>query len=638
MDALIEATVDRPPLSTAGEADPFAGWDDIPLFMKSLPTELGGQPKDGDAGGSQALEALQALMYDGEPSEIAADLKAQGNDLFAAKKYRDALGFYTRALDEVGADLPVEERRVLWSNRAAANLELRNFGATLRDVSLILSAPLASYPEPPSLAWNKTTLKALLRSARALSGLEKLPEALDALKRLRILEVDMGEGDKDVGKVLLKEVEGKIEKKERKLAETKEKARRVVESDRAMREALALRGVKLPKGTSKALFATCPIDITPPHFDPTFLPPSSLPSHPLLPSPSSSTPYTPFTAPATSTPLIFPTFLLLPHASPPTRDLCLSFHTSSTFAVVLESMEHDPSQLQLYIATVKGRVLKVGAKLTLEKVLAAAGGSSRSTSLEPSEKAEARKFSEPASELVEDADEALLLRLGYRQEFKREFSRFSTISFAFSVMGVTSSIAATFNTPMLYGGPASVVWCWFIGTFGCFCLGTSIAEIISAYPTDGGLYSASAYLVPKKYRGPVGWVVGWLSLTGQISAVASGEFAVAGLILAAVSISTNGEFVPTVGQTYGLFVGLLAIHASINSLATRALAKITQSFIFINLGALVAICIACLVTCKDFHPASYLFTTAGLDNQTGWSSNGLSFLFGILSVSWTMTD
>lgn len=35
-------------------------------------------------------------------------------------------------------------------------------------------------------------------------------------------------------------------------------------------------------------------------------------------------------------------------------------------------MDHDPSITQLYVATKKGKVLKVGSKLTLEKVLAAA--------------------------------------------------------------------------------------------------------------------------------------------------------------------------------------------------------------------------------------------------------------------------
>ena len=33
-----------------------------------------------------------------------------------------------------------------------------------------------------------------------------------------------------------------------------------------------------------------------------------------------------------------------------------------------------------------------------------------------------------------------------------------------------------------------VVWCWILGTTMCFTLGTSIAEIVSAYPTCGGLW------------------------------------------------------------------------------------------------------------------------------------------------------
>ncbi|KAK4701986.1 hypothetical protein P7C70_g4239, partial [Phenoliferia sp. Uapishka_3] len=419
LDAMLEAaTVSRPPLSVplpplppqtnlqsthssaAGEKDPFAGWDNIPLFMKSLPSDLGGvdKPSGGDDG--IALEALQALMYDGEPSEIAADLKAQGNSLFSAKKYRDAIGFYTRALDECGKEIGIQDKRTLWCNRAAANLELGtpasppsfprvpplilvpfvvpgNYGATLRDISLVLSAPLESYPEPPSAAYQKTTAKALLRSARALSGLEKLEEAMDSLSRLKLLESDL-EGGGDSGEKIRAVVEGKLEKKRVKEAEKSEKERRVREGEARMREALGLAGVKLPKeptikGKAKLLFSNCPIDITPPHFDPDALLPHQLPSHPLLPPTASSSTYIPFSPPPPTTPLIFPTFLLLPNASPPTRDLCLSFHTLSTFSSFLESMEHDPSSLQLYIATVKGRVLKVGGKLTLGKVLAAAG-------------------------------------------------------------------------------------------------------------------------------------------------------------------------------------------------------------------------------------------------------------------------
>lgn len=119
------------------------------------------------------------------------------------------------------------------------NFELiGNFGTTLKDTSLVLSAPLASYPEPPSAAYNKVTLKALLRSARALNGLEKLPEALDVLSRLKVLEIELGQEKDDVGLKIREEVEGKIRKKERRAAELLEKNRRIKEGEVRMKEAL----------------------------------------------------------------------------------------------------------------------------------------------------------------------------------------------------------------------------------------------------------------------------------------------------------------------------------------------------------------------------------------------------------------
>lgn len=36
------------------------------------------------------------------------------------------------------------------------------------------------------------------------------------------------------------------------------------------------------------------------------------------------------------------------------------------------------------------------------------------------------------------------------------------------------------------------------------------------------------------------------------------------------------------------------------------------------------------------HPANYVFGTAGLVNQTGGWNSGIAFLFGLLSVQWTV--
>ncbi|KAJ2914891.1 hypothetical protein MD484_g5515, partial [Candolleomyces efflorescens] len=239
-----------------------------------------------------------------------------------------------------------------------------------------------------------------------------------------------------------------------------------------------------------------------------------------------------------------------------------------------------------------------------------------------------------------DEDDKELLALGYKPSFKREFTNLATISFAFSIMGLCSSIATTFNTPLFTGGPSSVTWCWILGATMCFTLGASIAEIVSAYPTCGGLYTASAELVPKAYRARVGWLVGWLNILGQIAGISSTEFGLANMILAAANVGRDGDFTITSGKTVGLFAGLLVVHGLLNSLATRHLAGLTKGFVFVNLGTTFIIIITLLAKTprSEMHPAKYVFGSEGVINQTGGWNTGLAFLFGLLSVQWTMTD
>ncbi|KAI6117502.1 amino acid/polyamine transporter I [Pisolithus croceorrhizus] len=238
-----------------------------------------------------------------------------------------------------------------------------------------------------------------------------------------------------------------------------------------------------------------------------------------------------------------------------------------------------------------------------------------------------------------DDDDYNLEALGYKPSFRREFSNLATISFAFSIMGLCSSVATTFDTPLLLGGPASATWCWLLGSCMCFTLGSSIAEIVSAFPTCGGVYTASARLCPPTHRAVVGWLVGWLNILGQIAGVSSTEFGLASMILGAVSIALP-DFVITPGKTVGLFTGLLITHGTLNSLATKHLAFLTRGFVFVNLGTTIVIIIVLLATTprSEMHPASYVFGSQGIINQTGGWNNGIAFLFGLLSVQWTMTD
>lgn len=66
-------------------------------------------------------------------------------------------------------------------------------------------------------------------------------------------------------------------------------------------------------------------------------------------------------------------------------------------------------------------------------------------------------------EIMEEDSQALA-RLGYKQEFKREFNSLSLFCFAFSMMGVLASVSASINFPLSHGGPVSVIWGWLVAS------------------------------------------------------------------------------------------------------------------------------------------------------------------------------
>ncbi|KIW25121.1 uncharacterized protein PV07_10785 [Cladophialophora immunda] len=234
------------------------------------------------------------------------------------------------------------------------------------------------------------------------------------------------------------------------------------------------------------------------------------------------------------------------------------------------------------------------------------------------------------------ADRALAEQFGYKPVFKREFGYLSTFSFAVSISGLFATTATTFIYPLEAGGSASVVWCWLISGAGCLCIAFSVAELVSAYPTCGGLYYTVSRLAPKEWVPSISWVVGWINLLGQVAGVASSEYGSAQLLLAAVSIGRDFQWFPTTNQTVGVMAALTVLCGLVNSLSTYWMEKMTKTYVIYHFGVLIACAVALLAVTDNKHDASYVFTH--VEGSAGWTPIGWSFLFGFLSVSWTMTD
>lgn len=81
------------------------------------------------------------------------------------------------------------------------------------------------------------------------------------------------------------------------------------------------------------------------------------------------------------------------------------------------------------------------------------------------------------------ADEAALVALGYKQEFKREFSLWTTFCVSFAVLGLLPSFASTLYYGMGYAGTGGMVWGWLISWIFIQCVAMGMAELCSSMPT-----------------------------------------------------------------------------------------------------------------------------------------------------------
>ncbi len=129
-------------------------------------------------------------------------------------------------------------------------------------------------------------------------------------------------------------------------------------------------------------------------------------------------------------------------------------------------------------------------------------------------------LSEPQE--VNQADEAELLGLGYRQDLKRAISGFSNFALSFSIICILAGGVTSFHLALCGAGPAAIVLGWPIVCLIVLAVGFTMAEIASAFPTAGGLYHWASILGGKGW----GWGVAWFNILGLVAALAAIDFGV----------------------------------------------------------------------------------------------------------------
>ncbi|THV05118.1 amino acid transporter [Dendrothele bispora CBS 962.96] len=234
-----------------------------------------------------------------------------------------------------------------------------------------------------------------------------------------------------------------------------------------------------------------------------------------------------------------------------------------------------------------------------------------------------------------DSDQSVLANLGYKQEFRRDFSKIELFALSFNIVGVVQSIASILVYSIPYGGPVSMVWGWLAGSIFLTCIGLTIAELGSSAPTSGGLYFWTHRFASPRYRNYLSWLIGYVNTVGYTSGVAGVDYSCAVAILTAASISTDGTYVPTTGQIYGVFCALLLSHAFMASLPTKTLARAQIISIILNVGVFVAFIVAIPAATPRELKNDAKFVFGHFENVSGYS-NGFAFFMSLLAPLWSV--
>lgn len=236
-------------------------------------------------------------------------------------------------------------------------------------------------------------------------------------------------------------------------------------------------------------------------------------------------------------------------------------------------------------------------------------------------------------------DEAVIMALGYKAEFKREFSLLTTFGVSFSVLGLLPSIASTLWYSLAYAGNAGITWGYLVGMIGVLGVACSMAEISSAFPTSGGLYYATAMLSPPKYKAILSWWVGWSNYFTQLTGAPSVAYGCSSMILA-LKIMVDDSYVYQDWHCYLLTTGLTFFCAIIASAPTKWLAWINSCSTALNLIFLFVSFVVFMggntrteQGLPKFNDNSVAW---GVTNFTEWP-DGIAILMTFMAVIWTMS-
>jgi amino acid transporter len=239
------------------------------------------------------------------------------------------------------------------------------------------------------------------------------------------------------------------------------------------------------------------------------------------------------------------------------------------------------------------------------------------------------------------ADERRLAELGYKQSLNRAWSGFSNFAISFTIISVLAGCFTTYGQAWQNGGPIAISWGWPIICGLILLVAVSMSELVSRYPTAGGIYWWASELGGRTW----GWFTGWFNLVGLVGIIASVVYASAtflnallalyGVNVLGINFGDDAHILP---ETFLLFAILLIIHSLINIFSSPILALFNRVSVWWHLLGVAAIIVILAVVPDTHQSVSFVFThTINNSGFEGGSTHIPFFWFYVLPLGFLLT-
>src|SRR5271154_950280 len=183
------------------------------------------------------------------------------------------------------------------------------------------------------------------------------------------------------------------------------------------------------------------------------------------------------------------------------------------------------------------------------------------------------------------ADEQKLAQMGYKQELNRSWSGFSNFAISFSIISILAGCFTTFASGWNGGGPAAIAWGWPILACLILCIGLCLSELVSAYPTSGGIYWWASRLGGVK----AGYYTGWLNLIGLLAITASVAYGCATFLDLTLGFFFTSWHSGSLDTIFLFFLGILFIASLVNIFSSHLLSLFNNTSVWWHVFGALAI-------------------------------------------------